>query len=83
MRWQDYNLTRTVRGKLLIAFAIVLALNIAVGTIGWRGFRDTDGALAGLQSRVIPDIETMQATPSSLIQKVKSPRCRRLSGTAT
>jgi signal transduction histidine kinase len=57
MPWQYYSPTRTVRGKLLIAFTIVVALNIAAGMIGWRGFRDTDQSLEVLQSRVIPDID--------------------------
>jgi PAS domain S-box-containing protein len=47
----------SVKAKLLIAFSVILALNFAVGAIGWLGFTNTENELALLQRRSLPDID--------------------------
>ncbi len=47
---------RTVKAKLLIAFYLIVSLNVAVGSIAWRGFSNTEHALNSLREQSLPDI---------------------------
>jgi signal transduction histidine kinase/HAMP domain-containing protein len=48
--------TKTVKAKLLIAFGVILALNIAVGVLAFRGFSQTEEALDQLSGESLTDI---------------------------
>ncbi len=47
---------RTVKAKLLIAFCLIVSLNVIIGSIGWRGFTNTEQALKSLRDDSLPDI---------------------------
>jgi signal transduction histidine kinase len=51
-----FPLLRTVKAKLLIAFSLIVALSVAIGSIGWRGFSNTELALDTLLEQSLPDI---------------------------
>ena len=46
----------SVRGRLLLAFAITFAAAMAIALVGWIGIRDTRDALRDFQSHVLPDV---------------------------
>ena len=48
--------TRTVKAKLLMAFGLILALNIAVGVLAFRSFNQTQAALEQLSDESLADI---------------------------
>jgi signal transduction histidine kinase/HAMP domain-containing protein len=57
---------RTVKAKLLMAFCLIVGLNVAVGSIGWRGFSNTEQALNSLREQSLPDIgKAMELAKSS------------------
>lgn len=47
---------QTVKAKLLVAVCLFVSLNVVVGTIGWRGFTNTEQALNLLRDQSLPDI---------------------------
>ncbi|MFT4057883.1 MAG: hypothetical protein QM681_25505, partial [Novosphingobium sp.] len=47
---------QTVKAKLLVAVCLFVSLNVVVGTIGWRGFSNTEQALTLLRDQSLPDI---------------------------
>jgi signal transduction histidine kinase/HAMP domain-containing protein len=51
-----FPFVRTVKAKLLIAFCLIVGLNVAVGSIGWRGLSNTEQALYSLREQSLPDI---------------------------
>ncbi|MBN9334728.1 PAS-domain containing protein [Devosia sp.] len=50
------RIARTVKAKLLIAFGLILALNIAVGVLAFRGFSQTETTLDQLSDESLADI---------------------------
>jgi signal transduction histidine kinase/HAMP domain-containing protein/ActR/RegA family two-component response regulator len=63
---------RSVRGRLLIAFGLIVILSLAIGSIGWSGFSDTKTALNSLSQESLPEIaRTMElARVSSSVASV-------------
>ena len=55
-RPRKFPFARTVKAKLLIAFCLIVGLNVAVGWIGWRGFSNAEKALTSLREQSLPDI---------------------------
>lgn len=53
---RQVQFTKTVKAKLLIAFGVILALNIAVGVLAFRGFSQTQAALDQLSDESLTDI---------------------------
>jgi signal transduction histidine kinase/HAMP domain-containing protein len=51
-----FPLFRTVKAKLLIAFSLIVGLNLVIGSIGWTGFSNTEQALNSLRQKSLPDI---------------------------
>ena len=52
----DLHFMQTVKAKLLVAVCLFVILNVVVGTIGWRGFSNTEQALILLRDQSLPDI---------------------------
>lgn len=50
-------LFRTVRSKLLLAFCLIVGLSVAIGSIGWSGFSDSERALNSLRDHSLPNID--------------------------
>lgn len=48
---------QTVKAKLLVAVCLLVSLNVVVGTIGWRGFSNTEQALKLLRDQSLPGID--------------------------
>ena len=53
----DVLFMQTVKAKLLVAVCLLVSLNVVVGTIGWRGFSNTEQALKLLRDQSLPDID--------------------------
>jgi signal transduction histidine kinase/ActR/RegA family two-component response regulator len=53
---QTRLLPTSVRGRLLLAFAVIFASAMALALVGWIGIRDTRDALRDFQSHVLPDV---------------------------
>jgi signal transduction histidine kinase/ActR/RegA family two-component response regulator len=52
----DVVFMQTVKAKLLVAVCLFVGLNVVVGTIGWRGFSNTEQAVKLLRDESLPDI---------------------------
>ena len=47
---------KSVRSRLLLAFAVLFASAMTLALVGWIGMRDTQDALRDFQSHVLPDV---------------------------
>ena len=55
-----------VRARLLSAFGLMVLLTAAVGTIGWKGFSDSQQAMDSLQQDSLPPLyQSMQLAGQS------------------
>lgn len=52
----EVQFVQTVKAKLLVAVCLFVSLNVVVGTIGWRGFSNTEQALTLLRDQSLPNI---------------------------